>query len=254
MAADSVRAQKKDVLAQALGWFSLVLGTAQLTAPGVLCRLVGARDSATGRLVVRTMGLRELAQGLGILIRPRPTAWLWSRVGSDGIDLSLLGIAGAKSGNGRARTAVAMANVVAVTAADVVESVRLTRKRGEPTARKLVRKSVTVNRPRDQVEPAWAAADELREKIIAAGASVRFQPAPGNRGTELVVEFAEPQHAAVAKLTGKDLATELSDDLHRLKQRIETGEIIRSDSTPSGHLLIEHVKQRPAQPVEEVPR
>ena len=60
--------------------------------------------------------------------------------------------------------------------------------------------------------------------------------------------------AAALKLTGKDLATELADDLRRFKQLVETGEIVRSDSTPEGHLLSGHLKQRPAQPLEEAVR
>jgi hypothetical protein len=53
---------------------------------------------------------------------------------------------------------------------------------------------------------------------------------------------------AVLKLTGRHLATQLSDDLRRFKQLVETGEITRSDSTPDGHLLGEHLRQRAAQP------
>jgi uncharacterized membrane protein len=58
----------------------------------------------------------------------------------------------------------------------------------------------------------------------------------------------------VQKLSGKDLATQLADDLRRFKQLLETGEIVRSDATPAGHLLADHLKQRPAQPLEEAIR
>jgi hypothetical protein len=44
------------------------------------------------------------------------------------------------------------------------------------------------------------------------------------------------------------------DDLRRFKQIVETGEIVRSDSTPQGHLLANHIKQRPAQPLKEAIR
>ena len=56
------------------------------------------------------------------------------------------------------------------------------------------------------------------------------------------------------KLTGKDLATQLSDDLRRLKQQIETGQVVRSDGAPDGHLLADHLRQRAAQPLEEAVR
>ena len=59
---------------------------------------------------------------------------------------------------------------------------------------------------------------------------------------------------AAAKLAGKDLATQLSDDLRRFKQQVETGEVVRSDGTPTGHLLTTYLKQRPAQPLEEAVR
>jgi uncharacterized membrane protein len=141
----------------------------------------------------------------------------------------------------------------------VFESLHLARKNGTVRADKLVRKAVTVNRPRPEVEAAWAAVPDLQRKVADAGASVSFHEAPGNRGTELAVEFVQAPPAgdlgaAVQKLTGKDLATELSDDLRRLKQRIETGEVLRSDGTPGGHGLAHHLKQRPARPLEEAVR
>jgi uncharacterized membrane protein len=88
------------------------------------------------------------------------------------------------------------------------------------------------------------------------GAEVSFLEAPGDRGTELAVEFVHDPPAgdfgvAVEKLMGKDLATQLADDLRRFKAQLETGEVVRSDSTPDGHLLADHLKQRAAQPLEE---
>jgi len=119
--------------------------------------------------------------------------------------------------------------------------------------------AVTINRPREEVERAWANAQELRERVLEADATVSFSEAPGNRGTELAVDFIEQPPAgdlgkAVQKLSGKDLATQLADDLRRFKQLLETGEIVRSDATPAGHLLADHLKQRPAQPLEEAIR
>ncbi len=92
--------------------------------------------------------------------------------------------------------------------------------------------------------------------MAGPSSSASFAAAPGDRGTELAVEFeyappAGDLGAAAQKLTGRDLATQLSDDLRRFKQRVETGEVVRSDSTPAGHLLASHVKQRPAQPLGE---
>jgi hypothetical protein len=249
-----VRVRDKDSLAQFLGWFSIGLGTAQVTMPKTLCKIVGASDDGAAPLVMRLVGLRELTQGTGILTRPRPTTWLWSRVGGDTLDLSLLLATAAK--NRRARTAFAIANVLAVTVPDVYESRFLSRKTGPVRAAKRIRKGVTIDRPRSDVEAAWTASTELRRKVDENGASVAFADAPGDRGTELIVEFdydppAGDIGAVVQKVTGRDLATQLSDDLRRLKQQIETGQIVRSDGAPDGHLLADHLKQRAAQPLKE---
>lgn len=257
MAARTLRTEDKDWLARFLGWFSLGLGTAQLAAPRAMSRLIGADDNGRAPTVMRVMGVRELTQGVGILVRPRPTAWLWSRVAGDAVDLSLLGLVAARSANGNVRTAIAGVKVLAVTATDVAGSMRLSRKDGQPQKGKLVRKAVTINRPRTTVEDAWRGEEELARKIDDAGAFVAFDDAPGNRGTEVAVELIDAPPLgdlglAALKLTGQDLATELSDDLRRFKQRVEAGEVVRSESTPGGHALGEHVKQRPAQPLEAV--
>src|SRR3982750_4463338 len=122
-----VRARDKDPLAVFLGWFSIGLGSAQIAAPRMVCKLIGADGDGVAPKVMRLMGARELAQGTGILVRPRPTMWLWSRVAGDLVDLSLLALTGAK--NRRLRTAFAVANVVAVTIPDVYESRFLSRKK-----------------------------------------------------------------------------------------------------------------------------
>jgi hypothetical protein len=252
-----VRVRDKDTLARFLGWFSIGLGTAQLAAPRALCKLIGANVEGLAPRLMRLMGAREVTQGTGILVRPRPTMWLWSRVVGDVLDLSLLGLTAVK--NRRARTAFAIANVLAVAVPDFYESRFLSRKTGPVRSGKLIRKGVTINRPRGEVEQAWAAASELRRKVDQGGGSVIFADAPGDRGTELIVEFeydppAGDLGAAAEKLAGRDLATQLSDDLRRLKQQVETGQIVRSEGTPHGHLLADHLKQRAAQPLEEVPR
>jgi uncharacterized membrane protein len=257
VATHSIRTRDKDSLAVFLGWFSVGLGAAQLLAPKAICKVVGASGEGASRKLMRLMGARELTQGIGILLRPRPTAWLWARVAGDGLDLSLLGLTAAKNRN--KRTALAVANVLAVTAPDVFESLHLSRKTGEPRQGMLVRKAVTMNRPREEVERAWANAQELRERVLQADATVSFEEAPGGRGTELAVDFTEKPPLgdlgkAALKLSGNDLATELADDLRRFKQLVETGEIVRSDSTPEGHQLAGHLKQRPAQPLEEATR
>ncbi|MFL5754667.1 MAG: SRPBCC family protein [Chloroflexota bacterium] len=79
--------------------------------------------------------------------------------------------------------------------------------------------------------------------------TVRFVPAPGGRGTELHVELtyeppAGPFGATVAKLFGEEPSQQTSDDLRRLKQIIETGDVLSSEATVGGR----RVRQHPAQP------
>ncbi|WP_063826603.1 SRPBCC family protein [Parafrankia discariae] len=85
--------------------------------------------------------------------------------------------------------------------------------------------------------------------------TVRFVPAPGGRGTEVHVELeydvpAGAPGAAVAKLLGEEPGQQIADDLRRFKQLMETGEVVRSEGSPTGarsavHLLGQH----PARPL-----
>jgi len=65
---------------------------------------------------------------------------------------------------------------------------------------------------------------------------VRFKVAPGNRGTEVQVELKyEPPGGAVgaafAKLFGEEPGQQIDGDLRRLKQVLETGEVLQSDAS-----------------------
>ncbi len=80
--------------------------------------------------------------------------------------------------------------------------------------------------------------------------SVRFSPAPGDRGTEIHVELRyDPPGGAlgatVAKLFGEEPGQQVRDDLRRFKQVVETGEVVYSDASVKGG--------GPAQPPAEVP-
>ena len=79
---------------------------------------------------------------------------------------------------------------------------------------------------------------------------VTFQRAPGDRGTEVHVrlEYAPPGGpvgAAIARLLGEEPKNQIKGDLRRLKQVIETGEVIVSEAVAGGRSR----RQRPARPV-----
>jgi uncharacterized membrane protein len=66
---------------------------------------------------------------------------------------------------------------------------------------------------------------------------VRFQPAPGDRGTEVkvVLEYNIPGGAltaAVAKLFGEEPEQQIGDELNRFKQLMEAGEIATTEGQP----------------------
>jgi uncharacterized membrane protein len=84
--------------------------------------------------------------------------------------------------------------------------------------------------------------------------TVRFAPAPGERGTEIHLDMrydppAGPVGATVAKLFGEEPGQQARDDLRRFKQVVETGIIVRSEGSPEGPAAPRLLKQRPAQPL-----
>src|SRR5205823_1731739 len=84
--------------------------------------------------------------------------------------------------------------------------------------------------------------------------SVRFTPAPGDRGTEIRValRYQPPAGplgkigAKVATLWGESPPQQVREDLRALKQVIETGEVAQSEATIHG-------RPHPARPPEQVP-
>ena len=79
----------------------------------------------------------------------------------------------------------------------------------------------------------------LAHASIPNSGSVRFVPAPGDRGTELHVtlDYIPPAGrvgAMIAKLFGEEPAQQVKDDLRRFKQFMETGEIPTTEGQPAG--------------------
>jgi uncharacterized membrane protein len=76
--------------------------------------------------------------------------------------------------------------------------------------------------------------------VVSAG-SVHFEDAGGNRGTRIRVrlQYSPPGGkvgTAVAKLLGRDAATEIREDLRRLKQLLEAGEVATTKGQPRGEV------------------
>lgn len=68
---------------------------------------------------------------------------------------------------------------------------------------------------------------------------VRFQPATGDRGTQVkvVLEYQPPGGEltnAIAKLFGESPKEQIGDELNRFKQLMETGEIATTEGQPQG--------------------
>lgn len=83
---------------------------------------------------------------------------------------------------------------------------------------------------------AWASAEDA---LVPNSGFVRFQPASGDRGTEVkvVIEYEPPGGvltAAIAKLFGEEPEQQIGDELRRFKQLMETGEIATVEGQPAG--------------------
>ncbi|HSV28408.1 MAG TPA: hypothetical protein VLL76_02585 [Candidatus Omnitrophota bacterium] len=109
-------------LARGLGWFSVALGAAELTAPGAICRALGMPGHER---LVQGYGVREIATGIALLRTGDPTPWIWGRVAGDALDLASLGAGTTRENAGRA--VAAMGAVAAVTALDIDCARRLAR-------------------------------------------------------------------------------------------------------------------------------
>jgi uncharacterized membrane protein len=108
--------------------------------------------------------------------------------------------------------------------------------------------AITVLGSREEVERLWRSSEH-------PDGEVTFKDAPGDRGTEIHVDLDGTTKGGklgetVQKVVGTAPLAKVKDDLRRFKQRVETGEVPRSDSTPEGELAERKFKQRPAQPVE----
>lgn len=88
-------------------------------------------------------------------------------------------------------------------------------------------------------ENEWIAWRSLPNADVDHAGSVHFRRAPGGRGTEVKVEMeyrppAGSVSAAVASIFGEEPSQQMEEDLHRLKQWMEAGEIATTYGQPGG--------------------
>ncbi len=157
-------------LARGLGWFSICLGLAEVFAPHAIEKFLGIRHRS---LLIRFMGLREIASGIGILSQGRPAPWLWARVGGDAVDLAGLGMAlsspTAHSGN----VSAAILAVGGVTALDVCCAQELSRRNDTDAGKAFtVRKSIQINRSAEEIYRFWRNFESL-PRFMSSLESVR---------------------------------------------------------------------------------
>ncbi len=155
----SYDANRNAKLVKALGWFSIGLGAAQLLAPRRMSRMVGtAEDHPT---LMRAVGAREIAAGVGLLSQRKATPWLWARVAGDAMDLAMLGMASRRTANGaRRRMSLATAAVAGITVLDLLSSLQNSKVSNAGTSESetgalRVEKTITVNRSADECYRFW---------------------------------------------------------------------------------------------------
>jgi uncharacterized membrane protein len=162
----------ESTLAKGLGWFSVGLGLAELAAPASVARVIGVGDDDDARTLLRTYGVREIANGVAILgSGAHDPEWLWTRVAGDVLDLATMGAALRRNGrtDGR-KLAIGIASVAGVLVADVMAARGLKTGNGRanvtgfrPRQRTSIRvsKTFTINAPPDEVYSFWRQLDNL---------------------------------------------------------------------------------------------
>lgn len=192
-------------LAVGLGWFSIGLGLAEALAPRSVARLIGVGEDHT--TLLRALGAREIASGVGILTERRPTSWVMSRVGGDMMDLALLAAAMTSDRNDRGRLAGATAAVAGVTALDMwcsqqlVGSPRLTSRAMQHDGSVLIVKTIAVNRSQGEVYAFWRDFSNLPQfmdhlesvRVLDDRRSHWVAKAPAGRTVEWEAEITDEQ-------------------------------------------------------------
>ena len=115
-----------DGLARGLGWFSIALGAAEVLAPRRLAATLGM-EGYEG--LITAYGVREIAQGVGILVSEDPTPWIWGRVAGDALDIGTVAARISRDNPRRENATVALVALLGATAVDLYCANRLSEER-----------------------------------------------------------------------------------------------------------------------------
>jgi uncharacterized membrane protein len=234
--------RRGDAWVQALGWFSLGLGVAQLLVPRAISRASGLGAHPN---FIRACGARELASGVGILSGRKTSRWLWSRVAGDVADLTLLGTAARAGGVHRTRLAWIAAAIIGITALDAIASMRSSRRRSASGIEGAygdiyVDKTLTVNRPPEECYRFWRDFESFPhfmqhlESVVVLSDTRSHWIAKGPAGTRV-----EWDAEIVADEPGKLLAWSSDEGAD-----IDHAGIVRFEEVPGGRGTIVHVEMR----------
>lgn len=102
-------------LSTGLAIFSLALGATELLAPRLLSRAIGLEPKPG---MMRALGLREIATGLGMLALPGSPAGPGARTAGDAMDLAVIAASAGLGTGTRHRRIIALLAVAAVAALD----------------------------------------------------------------------------------------------------------------------------------------
>lgn len=211
------RDRSAENLSLALGWFSIALGAAELVAPRQVARLIGVTPRSSTTNLLRAHGARELVNGAAILAQPHEARWLWSRVSGDAVDLAALGGMSAGRGADSRRVSMASAAILGVAVLDILCARRLSASEADGFGWDAGdEQAMTIHAPLERAEEAWISWCSSGYARLNSNYAVRFEPAPGARGTEV-------------RLSGDASKSAIREELRRFKQYVETGEVVISD-------------------------
>lgn len=219
-------------LAKFLGLFSAGLGAVQLAAPEKINDLIGVEDRPKTRAIMRGVGVQELSAAQGAFAFSPPTPVLWARVAGDVAHLTLLGKAFTNRRNDQRKLTWTLAAVAGIALVDTVVAARYQKvwpkepTPGEPLPNRSTHEeemeahveghpAITIRATEAEIRP------RLQEFEIEEHGPVTFRRAPGDRGTEVIVQTTKK-------------TDQIKAELRKVKQLVEVGEIVRSEAAPEG--------------------